>query len=89
MDELRDYRFYDNDMIHLSKIAEEYIFERMAETYCDDKTREDIEQVEKFLKMANHRIQDASSPATTSFLQKLHDEAKRLESQIAGLELNV
>ena len=87
MDELRDYRFYDSDMIHLSKVAEDYIFERMAETYCSEKTRADIKQVEKFLKMANHRIQDADSPATAAFLQKLQAEAERLESQIAGLQL--
>ena len=87
MDELRDYRFYDDDMIHLSKTAEGYIFERMAETYCDGKTHEDIKQVEKFLKSANHRIQDADSPATAAFLQKLHAEATKLESQIAGLQL--
>ena len=88
MDELRDYRFYDNDMIHLSKTAEEYIFERMVETYCDKKTRDNIKQVEKFLKSANHRIQDPDSPATATFLQKLHAEATRLESQIAGLNLD-
>lgn len=89
MDELRDYRFYDDDMIHLSKTAEGYIFERMAETYCSEKTREDIRKVEKFMKMANHRIQDESSTATAEFLKKLHAEAAKLESQIAGLELNV
>jgi thiaminase len=75
-------------MVHLSKTAEEYIFERMVETYCSEKTHEDIKQVEKFLKMANHRIQDANSPATATFLQKLHAEAARLESQIAGLNLD-
>ena len=87
MDELRDYRFYDDDMIHLSKTAEGYIFERMAETYCSEKTREDICKVEKFMKTANHRIQDVNSPATAAFLQKMHDEAERLESQIEGLKL--
>jgi hypothetical protein len=89
MDELRDYRFYDDDMIHLSKTAEGYIFERMAETYCNEKTREDIRKVEKFMKMVNHRIQDESSTATATFQQKLQAEAQKLESQIAGLELNV
>ena len=88
MDELRDYRFYDNDMIHLSKVAEEYIFERMTETYCSEKTRENIKQVEKFLKSANHRIQDADSPATAAFLQKLKVEAAKLEKQTEGLQLN-
>ena len=89
MDELRDYRFYDSDMVHLSKIAENYIFERMAEAYCDSKTRDNIKQVEKFLKMANHRIQDSESSATAAFQQKLHAEAAKLESQIAGLRLNI
>ena len=89
MDELRDYRFYDSDMIHLSKIAEHYIFERMTETYCDSKTRDNIKQVEKILKMANHRIQDSESSATAAFQQKLHAEAAKLESQIVGLALNM
>lgn len=89
MDELRDYRFYADDMVHLSKIAEEYIFERMMDTYCDDKTRGHIAKVEKFLKMANHRIQDESSPATAAFQQKLQAEAATLEKEIPGLSLNM
>ena len=89
MDELRDYRFYDNDMIHLSKTAEGYIFERMAETYCSEKTREDIHKVEKFMKMANHRIVDSQSPASKEFAQKLAAQAEELEKEITGLNLNI
>jgi len=87
MDELRDYRFYSDDMIHLSKAAEEYIFERMVETYCNDTTRENMAKVEKFLKMARHRIQDESSPATQEFKKKLAAQAAELEKQIPGLSL--
>ena len=88
MDELRDYRFYADDMVHLSKTAEEYIFERMVDTYCDDTTRENIARVEKFLKMANHRIVDATSPATAEFQKKLVAQATSLEKMIPGLVLN-
>lgn len=88
MDELRDYRFYDSDMVHLSKTAEEYIFERMIDTYCSDATRENIARVEKFLKMANHRIVDAASPATAEFQKKLAAQAASLEKTIPGLALN-
>ncbi len=87
MDELRDYRFYADDMIHLSKTAEDYIFERMVDTYCSEKTRADIARVEKFMKMANHRIQDENSPATQEFKKKLATQAAELEKQIAGLNL--
>ena len=87
MDELRDYRFYSDDMIHLSKTAEEYIFERMVETYCDSTTRENMAKVEKFLKMTNHRIQDENSPATQEFKKKLATQAAELEKKIPGLNL--
>jgi hypothetical protein len=85
MDELRDYRFYTDDMVHLSKTAEEYIFERMVGTYCSDATRENIARVEKFLKMANHRIVDNHSPATAEFQKKLAAQAASLEKTIPGL----
>ena len=88
MDELRDYRFYSDDMIHLSKTAEAYIFERMVSAYCDERTREDMAKVEKFLKMASHRIQDESAPATQEFLKKLNAQATLLESDIPGLDLS-
>lgn len=88
MDELRDYRFYADDMVHLSKTAEEYIFERMAETYCSEKTRAEIVQVEKFMKGANHRIADLESPATHAFTEKILAQAKSLEKSISGLDLS-
>ncbi len=87
MDELRDYRFYDADMVHLSETAEDYIFERMAETYCDVTMRENMRKVEKFLKSARHRISDASTPATAEFAKKCIAQAAELELQIPGLDL--
>lgn len=89
MDELRDYRFYADDMVHLSKTAEEYIFERMVDTYCDASTRANMDRVEKFMKMASHRIVDEASPATAAFRQKLQGEATALEKEIPGLSLDM
>ena len=86
MDELRDYRFYESDMIHLSKISEQIIFERMIETYCSESTREDIAKVEKFLKLASHRIQDEHSPASQELRQKILLQATELQKQIPGLQ---
>ncbi len=88
MDELRDYRFYDSDMVHLSETAEEYIFERMVDTYCNDTTKANIAKVEKFLKSANHRIVDPASPATAEFKKKLAAQAQELERQIPGLAIH-
>ena len=89
MDELRDYRFYDSDLVHLSKTAEEYIFERMVESYCDDTTRTNIARVEKFMKMANHRIVNVDSPTAIEFVKNCAAQARELEKQIPGLTLHV
>ena len=79
---------YESDMVHLSRTAEEYIFERMADTYCSEITCGHIAKVEKFLKGARHRIQDESSPATQDFLKKINAQAAQLETEIPGLNLS-
>ena len=88
MDELRDYRFYDSDMVHLSKTAEEYIFERMVDTYCDSATRTDIARVEKFLKGAHHRVSDPQNPESIAFAKRNYTLALELERDIPGLNLD-
>lgn len=87
MDELRDYRFYESDMVHLSKTAEEYIFERMAETYCSETTLDHIRKVERFMKGASHRMADPDSAASRDFAKKLLAQAAELEAQVPGLDL--
>ena len=47
MDELRDYRFYAPDMLHLTDTATEYIFKRFTETFFDAKTREFLKKAEQ------------------------------------------
>lgn len=88
MDELRDYRFYAEDMTHLSKVAEDYIFERMQATYCDEATIANTKLVEKYMKMVNHRIVDPSSPKVAELNQQIAEKAVQLEKQISGLDLS-
>lgn len=87
MDELRDYRFYDSDMIHLSDTAEEYIFEKMITTYCSEDFQNSIAKVEKFLKSAQHNIKDIHSPSTKKFASMNLQKAKELEAKFNGLDL--
>lgn len=87
MDELRDYRFYAEDMSHLTATAEEYIFERMRDTYCNEKTIADMKRVEKFMKTANHKIVDPNSPKAEELKQLIAEKAEQLEKLIPGLIL--
>lgn len=87
LDELRDYRFYDNDMIHLSKIAIDIIFEKLALTYFEKRTLEHIKLVSKFIKNVEHKIENNSSQKTIDFARANLEQANLLESQINGLNL--
>lgn len=87
MDELRDYRFYEKDMIHLSETSEEYIWQKIKQTYFSDKVSLQVERVEKFMKSVNHRIENPFSLASKAFSEKNIFTAKRLEAEIQGLNL--
>lgn len=55
MDDLRDYRFYADDMLHPSKQAIEYIWEQFSQAYFEKDTMEIIDNVNKVLLAKNHR----------------------------------
>ena len=55
MDELRDYRFYADDLVHPSSLAVEYIWERFCETFCTSQTINAMHIAHKEWKFAHHR----------------------------------
>jgi hypothetical protein len=55
MDDLRDYRFYADDMIHPNTQAIEYIWERFGAAYFDEKTVQLNKEWEKKQRVLNHR----------------------------------
>lgn len=56
LDELRDYRFYAEDMVHPSPLAVEYIWERFQETYFTSTTRDAILKSNKLYARNQHRM---------------------------------
>ena len=42
LDELRDYRFYADDLVHPSNLAVNYIWERFVDTFCTPSTRNEL-----------------------------------------------
>ncbi len=55
LDELRDYRFYADDMIHPSPTAVEYIWQRFQQTYMTPDTQELCRRKLKEWKRSQHR----------------------------------
>ena len=54
LDELRDYRFYAEDMVHPSPVAVRYIFERFKETFISQECYQKMAQIAKLTRKAAH-----------------------------------
>ncbi|MEP1487004.1 MAG: GSCFA domain-containing protein [Algibacter sp.] len=83
MDELRDYRFYKEDMIHPNATAINYIWERFKSVWIDDNAFKIMETVETIQKGLQHKPFNPKSEAHLKFLQNLNTKIKILESQFS------
>ena len=54
LDELRDYRFYADDLVHPSSLAVAYIWERFVDTFCTNKTQNELVLQHKRWKHEHH-----------------------------------
>ena len=77
MDELRDYRFYGNDMLHPSETAVEYTWKIFSDTYIDNASKLLMKEIRKINKAENHR---PMNPATTSYQEFLKSTIRKIES---------
>ena len=71
MDELRDYRFYAEDMLHPSSVAINYIWKRFTETWFSEDAMITLAEVERIQKGLSHRPFNPESEAHRNFLKKL------------------
>ena len=71
LDELRDYRFYADDLLHPSKMAIDCIWERFCETYCNDKTRLISAEIDGLNKAIAHRPMNQNSENFEKFTVNL------------------
>jgi len=67
LDELRDYRFYAEDMMHPSKQAADYIFDRFMDYLLADSDRPLLREAEKVYGMMQHRILNPGTPQAAQF----------------------
>ena len=68
MDDLRDYRFYADDMFHPSKLAIDYIWEKFSQTFLSEKAIKISKQVEKLKKNMEHRVFYPKTEAYKKFI---------------------
>ena len=87
MDDLRDYRFYEEDMLHPSKQAVEYIWEKFTETYFSKETQEVNKKITEIQKAVEHRPFQKESEEYVKFLQKHVELCNEILSQNPEISL--
>ena len=78
MDDLRDYRFYKEDLIHPNRQAVQYIWEKFGNAYFSDETMDFVEENFKIAKALEHKSADEKSPKHQEFLSTIE---KRIAAQ--------
>ena len=86
MDDLRDYRFYADDMLHPSQVAIDYIWDLFGNTYFEKETEEIIQQVEKIIRAKNHRPLNKDTSAHKKFIKSQIQLIKDLNKKYSFLD---
>lgn len=89
LDELRDYRFYTDDLIHPSNAAQEYIFEKFCHTYMSSIDINLMRKIESINKDMSHRPIVANCQAYKKHLEGCITKLNKLhkEMETSGIDL--
>lgn len=79
MDELRDYRFYADDMVHPSAVAVEFVWEKLCEAMMTFATRSFTEQYIRLNRTLQHRPFDAESEDYKLLIESTKQKIKELD----------
>jgi len=88
VDDLRDYRFYNADMVHPSPVAVEYIWEHFCDAFMDRETVGLIKQVGQIAAAAGHRPLNQGSPVHKAFREKMLEQVRRMAAEHPEIDFN-
>ena len=78
LDELRDYRFYQSDMLHPSDQAVEYIWQQLVEAYFSPRAKQFLREWKPIKEALGHRPFQPDSDTYREFLEKARQQEKEI-----------
>ena len=78
MDDLRDYRFYNSDMIHPNETAVDYIWDLFESSWISDPSRKLMTEINEIQRSLAHRPFDSASEGHQKFLITLEEKIHQL-----------
>lgn len=77
-DELRDYRFYNSDMIHISELAINFIFDKFKTAFFSKSTDECLQQVKNIVHAKEHRILTDNKHGLKQFSNSILEKIEKI-----------
>ena len=78
MDELRDYRFYKEDMIHPNQTAINYIWEKFSNNWISESSKSTLKTVDSIQKRMHHKPFNPNSEEHKKFLHQIETDIQSL-----------
>jgi hypothetical protein len=88
MDDLRDYRFYNDDMLHPSAMAVKYIWEAFCGCFIDSPTLAIWTEVSKITKAVNHQVKSDSISKRKDFAERMLSQISAIEARLASINFS-
>jgi len=88
MDELRDYRFYNQDLLHPSPLAVDYIWQRFKDVWMADSATKIMTDVDTIQKGLQHKPFNPNSAAHLKFVQQLIEKQMVLSTQFPNMKFD-
>jgi hypothetical protein len=86
-DALRDYRFFDRDLIHPNKLAIDYVWNHFSLTYFSENHQSLLGRIAKLNRARQHRIMSKDQIETQKLKEWIESENESIKKLI-GRDLN-
>jgi len=88
IDVLRDYRFFDTDLVHPNYMATEFVLEKFAESFIDEPTQKLMQEIKSLVTARKHKAFQPDTTAHQQFLRTYFEKAKMLKEKYSFLDLD-
>ena len=88
MDVLRDYRFFEQDMVHPNSLAAQYVWEQFVGTCMNRTDKPLLQEIREITTAARHRPRFPETAAAKQFRQTMLEKANALQRAYPYLDLS-
>ncbi|MEJ7682204.1 MAG: GSCFA domain-containing protein [Segetibacter sp.] len=88
IDVLRDYRFYDIDLVHPNYAATEFVFNKFEQSFIDEEAQALMEEIKKINNGYKHKPFQPKTESHKLFLQNTLQHVKNLQERLPKLDFS-